>query len=560
MKKATSVSGSRLAGLPIFPASLPDESLYSLIAHFHALRGHRHSGRSLAEMFGVRHAVAGVGLPSRVGTLARRLDPDSLAYSADQMIEKLTLFPYFSFFLTNAQTARLRRWMLRSDGSGLKVGIGLVAQGLGACEPLRHCSVCRHVDFACYGRPYWHRSHQLPGIRVCHRHGTLLTEVTSPANGCARHLLLYPSVNNKLPMLSYRVVPHGDAFAANGRAMQLALWSKQLLHAQQRPPTPRAVKNAYVRQLIDIGLATPSGRVRQQQLAQRVLNFHHHFNYLIGGQLLAQRKDEILPWVTRLVRTRKNAQHPLRHLLLAMVIFPSWEQFEAALFRARELQIQNKPVSSSTAIELQVKNLLSKERMPLRQAARRLGLSVATIRVHAESLGFPIAVRPKHIDREKTAAVRKRLRQGDPIENISRVFLISSVSVNRILRADPVTRSHRERTLFLQERSLRRDRLTKTISKQSLQDRQAIRSRAIKDVAWLYRHDQAWLQLCLANYPASQRIRAPRVDWKKRDAELLGQLQISRQRLFNTPGKPKRMTMTELGRSVGRLDWIYKLY
>jgi len=41
---------------------------------------------------------------------------------------------------------------------------------------MRVCPLCVKEDRERYGETYWHLSHQLQGIDVCHKHGCYLTD------------------------------------------------------------------------------------------------------------------------------------------------------------------------------------------------------------------------------------------------------------------------------------------------------------------------------------------------------------------------------------------------
>lgn len=448
--------------------------------------------------------------------------------------------------------------MLSRNGSALRIYLGSVAQGLGASEPLRQCDECRHQDFAHHGRPYWHRSHQLPGVRVCHKHGRPLKEIISPAHGAARHLLFLPRANNRFPVSDYRVIAHGGALLRSDVAMALAQWSHLLLHANLPPRSPQLIRAVYIERLIELGLASPSGRVRQRRLTEHVLGFHDGFRYLVGGRKLADQKAGVLPWVAKLVRTPRGAQHPLRHLLLSMTLFSHWTDFQNVLTRKSRFRRRNTPPPLVPSTADRLRTLLADENQSLRQAAKKLRLSVTTVRVHAERLGLHVAVRPKHVYRETIVAIRRYLAEGRPIAQVARLSQISEVTIYRILRSHPPTFECRREFLFRCERTKRRQRLRKSVRRINDPDRQTIRRRCARDIIWLRRHDRPWLRRWLARFRATNTVRRSRVDWHKRDRAFLRLLQNAVDAALVSTGKPNRITLAEIGRRTGRRDWIEK--
>ncbi|WP_213431528.1 MULTISPECIES: TniQ family protein [Paenibacillus] len=48
--------------------------------------------------------------------------------------------------------------------------LGLPANGVKNNESLQYCTACIRSDRDQFGTAYWHRSHQLPGVKICHKH------------------------------------------------------------------------------------------------------------------------------------------------------------------------------------------------------------------------------------------------------------------------------------------------------------------------------------------------------------------------------------------------------
>lgn len=100
--------------------------------------------------------------------------------SVDELLRNHTLFPYFSFLMDMETIERAREAAIISGRSG---AMQIFQRGAKGSKRLRICKECRKHEEARFGEAYWHRSHQLAGIVVCHIHGIFLTETEVPMGG-----------------------------------------------------------------------------------------------------------------------------------------------------------------------------------------------------------------------------------------------------------------------------------------------------------------------------------------------------------------------------------------
>ncbi|MGF2011009.1 TnsD family Tn7-like transposition protein [Nostoc sp. DedVER01b] len=75
--------------------------------------------------------------------------------------------------------------------------------------------------------------------------------------------------------------------------------------------------------------------------------------------------------------------------------------------------------------------------------------------------------------------------------------------------------------------------------------------------SWLYRNDAKWLENHLP--PTQLRVKPmPRVDWESRDVQLADAVRLSGLSLKNSPGKPVRVSVEEIGKKLGQRARITK--
>lgn len=161
--------------LGFFPALYKDELLYSGCARYFGrlgVVGGKHNG---APKFGVDGPSSAFDFPIRLNLFCKSL-PEGSLLSVEKIIEEHTLFPLLEATLSNDRVIAVKKIMQEGGpGPNIKSISGLVRPVHGGIDYLRYCHECVEKDRRDYGEPYWHRSHQVPGVFVCHIHGICLT-------------------------------------------------------------------------------------------------------------------------------------------------------------------------------------------------------------------------------------------------------------------------------------------------------------------------------------------------------------------------------------------------
>ncbi len=195
----------------------------------------------------------------------------------------------------------------------------------------------------------------------------------------------------------------------------------------------------------------------------------------------------------------------------------------------------------------------SKGKIPA--AALRLGVSPSRLAVDMQRQGIcsPLsATTAKRLGSELIANVRHALQSGTPKIEIQRSLGISEWSIQLIELDSPALRDeHRSATIKLQ-RERHRDAL--------LQHRHlhpsASRSEFVADCPaafdWLRHFDSDWLE---SNLPSPKRARdngrGPRKNWPQVDLACVALIQAAARSALEKPGRPTRLTTTQLLRTAG---------
>lgn len=152
---SSSSSSPQPRKLNFFPASFPDETLYSRISRYHILTGDRRHDTTFHTLFGRVNSLDFTELaPPSLSVLASLLPGDPMVQLGNLLVEN-TFVP----FAVPVVRQSIEEFIGTEFGDS------------------RACLLCLAEDEATVGVPYLHRSHQLPAVTACWKHGAKLVDV-----------------------------------------------------------------------------------------------------------------------------------------------------------------------------------------------------------------------------------------------------------------------------------------------------------------------------------------------------------------------------------------------
>lgn len=529
------------------PAPWPDETLSSLLARFHRLAANRSGAYSLRQLMGSSHYVTAGPLPSGLSALSARAGIPGVLTAAD-IAERLTLAPYHRPFLSESAAERMNRAMLGS-GRSLAMAVGQPRAGVTRPPRQRYCVDCAAVDRLEYGCPYWHRAHQISGVIVCPEHtDQALRTLPERLDSEGRHALYLP---DDCPS---DTTPSAAPFGAS--AARVAQISRRLLQANLPALGWRRLAEVYRRRLAELGLLTEAGRVRQTlvhaEFSAMYSGLRQHPAYAdlsLGSKMNSVHSD----WLAAVLRPPRVGHGPSKHVLVIAFLYETYEQFLLALGRHELPQCtpQANPLPpDQSCSDAALASSIRTEKLSLRSASERLGVSVTTARVRAEALGLRVSRRRKSTSPALEARVRKAFRRGSTSTVIAVALGLSVSTVSRIVRSERGLRERVERAREARRRAARRRSVRLYLATHpeatavNLQrDRRGL-------YTYLYRHDRQWLRACFAGRQG-QKGRTPQADWLTRDQAIARALQAAAIQIRALPGKPVRCSRSRLLRVAG---------
>lgn len=162
-----------------FPPPYTDELLYSWLARYYAKSGCMAYALAAEDLFANKHSKPNIEFITELTSAALQAIERYVPRAV--LIENHTMYPCYARFLDKDRRCAAFDALLRMDREYTNL-ICFPKSKEGAIRYLKYCPMCTDEDRNLQGETYWHRSHQLPGITVCAKHGYRLCETPIPIN------------------------------------------------------------------------------------------------------------------------------------------------------------------------------------------------------------------------------------------------------------------------------------------------------------------------------------------------------------------------------------------
>lgn len=555
-----------------FPILYEDELFCSICARLNDHMRYPSIGRLMEDLFGAKKVNRKTYLPSRLDYLISVLPP-SYELSADDIIDKLTILPFYSPFLSTDRVNAIR--------VGMHTNNGLLTKRLGNgfdlpvfVRHLRYCPLCAEEDHA-KGEHYWHRIHNIPGVEVCPMHCTWLEETDADINGLV-------SANQAIRPVPASHLDLSNLYQASLlKIAQDALW---LFNRSKTMADLRAIRRSYRFLLYKKGLANYKGVILVGALLQSLIDY-------FPAELLKQLNCEVNTtrcWVTRLITASPGTMHPVQYLLLMQFLGYTAEDFfalsddapfgedflalsddapfgegpwpclnptsdhylqkEAQFCHIEYSGVKEKPLKGTFTChcgftyvrwgpDSSKDDLLRKDRVKsyghiweaalrqlwmdrsisLEQMSHKLGMSRMTVKANAVRLGLPFPQYRGSMKLNRRTAVQASSVFDEKLERYRKAWL-----------------------------SLLQDNPEDNLSQ--------LKRKSPGVLQWLYKHDREWLN---QNKPLRDRNdKLPKktkksIDWESRDQRLADEVRSSAKRLRTSLGTPVWVTKSAIARDIG---------
>jgi hypothetical protein len=308
--------------LGYFPAPYPDELLYSVCGRF-VDRMHYTNSRAISrDLFGNGLMRVAVYLPGNLSNLVANL-PLGYPYTVDDLLDKHTLFPLYEPFLPSDKTERLREDIRSGNVKGrLCHQVGAISTSYTLKDWLDFCPLCVQDDRQQLGECYWHRVHQVPGVRVCAVHQVWLEQ--SAARGRYwQSVSKVVSAENSVHAIPPRPLDLQDS--RHQILLDIARGAEWLLAQRGLSTGVESIRQKYFTALKNRGLEVPFKKIEIHRFTQELRSFYPlDFLIELGGG--TDEHTSIVRFIISLTRDSLPKQ-PLRHLLLVRFLGYTMEEY-----------------------------------------------------------------------------------------------------------------------------------------------------------------------------------------------------------------------------------------
>ncbi len=159
-------------GIKYFPEAYPDELIYSMLARYYVHSGYPAYIFCAEDIYVNKRVRPDMEFINEMKSGA--LDSMCREMTMAELVEKHTMFPYARFLSCERRNKAFEALCNMSGDYNNLLAIPKQKKGERKC--LRYCPICAEKDRQLYGETYWHRSHQIAGVRVCPVHGCRLKD------------------------------------------------------------------------------------------------------------------------------------------------------------------------------------------------------------------------------------------------------------------------------------------------------------------------------------------------------------------------------------------------
>jgi hypothetical protein len=557
--------------LSTFPSLHPDETLYSAFARYSMLNGNTNYKHTIQDLFGVTTKRSVPDFPSNIQTILNRFPQINL--KPEEVIYKHTLVPFYTPFIPEDRVKKIIQKMINSDGSRIHTQVGINASNIRTNRTLKHCPQCIKEDIHLLGETYWHRVHQLPGIFVCPKHKIPIIEIEKNLYNFNQHQFLLAS--EELLDFPKKINVSKQTYDI---LVSLANEAEWVLNNIITMPDYTFYRDRYIALLQNANIALPNGRVDQKCWFER---FSRYYNDEALHLLESRVSEHPSNWIQSIVQKHRKVFHPIRHILVIMLLCGSLKTFLSAEFnflpfgdgpwpclnpahqsykkkvivdmRITTCKDTKRPVGtffcecgfiySRRGPDLNPTDQFKRGRVvnfggTWKKELKKLINSGLSLRGISKALG----VDPQTIKRQATLMDLPFFWQGQQLEETKKTERFNSKKEKVNLEVE--TNTKRKSWLELMKENPDKGVTTLRILNSSL-------------YYWLYRNDRGWLTV---NSP-KKRITSnkKRVDWNERDLKLRNEVDLilcNWTQSENT--RPKKITKTAIAKKTQKPYLILK--
>ncbi len=562
--------------LGFFPEIFPDELLFSALSRYSERVMYKSKEATTRDLFGNGRVHIAIDFQSFLGDLVALL-PTGHRYSVDRLINDHTLLRFYGAFLPPARFQQLKRDIQEGCAGGVIHGrVGILTSKI-RLHFLQFCPECAQADQEQYGEPYWHRLHQVPGVKVCPIHRVFLERSNVSVQHRSSQQAFVTLRQAVEPVNAKPIDPSNHNHQAHLQIARDAAW---LLNQDITGTEQRILRGRYLSLLIDRDFASYKGLVKASKLRKE---FQEYFSNDLLTELHCQLERRC-NWLTRIVQTLRGAMHPVHHLLLMQFLGCPIEEFFRLPAEVEPFGKGPWPCLNPASIHYLEPRISTCKIWYYRHLGNRVFGKFSCDCGYVYRRTGPDKLSE---DRYKHSGIisyglvwHNRLIElynsgNKDIKGLAQALGVSCSTINKKLAQLRALSSDSE-SIEVDSSQLAQmnnpkgfgpsSHLTINESRKQLlramkENPNAGRSELGDIVPTAYdrlmRDDREWMN---ANLPEARKPKGPKImiDWKKRDIDLAAEIKVVVERLKSVPGRPVRISKSAIAKEMGQLGNIFK--
>lgn len=558
-----------------FPTLYEDELLYSAIARYHIRSGNINYKHTTIDLFGRKTVSASIYLPSNISTLINNL-PVNYIYNEEDIIIKHTLYPFYTAFLTQDTSDKILNSMKGNNGGDIYARAGICASTVPIPKYLKFCNMCLEEDIEKYGETYWHRVHQVPGVKVCPKHKILLEDSIVEINTYNKQEYIAASTEN---CIINNIVSYPKDILE--KLYVLSRDIEYLLNSTLAKKDSEWHRNNYISYLIKKGIATPKGRINQEELVSDFKKFYgDEFLDILESNVNYSNSQN---WLSDISRKIRYTIHPMRQLLFIRYLDVNiddlfnykyeykpfgegpWTCFNKASDHYRKNVINDVVINRSyNTKRITGKFCCTCGYIYLKEDRGDIDNNKDKIKV----LDFGEVWKNKLIElvTQRELSIQEIANELDLDWNSTYKHIIklglepnfksSNKKINALKIEDNSIRSLKDKKLKI---NAYRNEILEILKLNCNITRSAIKSLNPSLYMYLQKNDREWLELNLPAKKIPIRNNEYRnIDWENRDNEILLNVQNLVYKLINTDELPKKINVHRIGKTLNIYNMLTK--
>lgn len=282
---------------------------------------------TFSELFDADNIVSAIYFPSHIDSFINQFKNIDY-YTAEDIMFKFTMLPLFYPFLDKERQIYSINNMKGNNGKGLFMKLGVMASSLKSIQTLRYCPDCINEDIKLYKEAYFHRSHNIEGVIVCHKHNKVLRTHCPTCNApinlkdkfkllpledkCINgHTLSTPNLKFDNSISSYKDLLY---YISVAKVVNYIL----NLDINDLNISIKDIYERYLFKLSKLDLLSPNGSIHQIDLKEQFISFYG--SSFLKSVNLNFDINEKYSWIEELLHKKFKSSHPIKHILFIIFL------------------------------------------------------------------------------------------------------------------------------------------------------------------------------------------------------------------------------------------------